>query len=132
MNRARTLELERANDAWEKVKTIAAQNAKGKYGSYVKGLPAAILANGLGQAAATLLAAAKGQGNNDHQALYNHLQAWLCRDDPSAPYRGKADLMQAITKGDRAVYLRAQAESLAWLGWLKKFAAAYLPEGKED
>jgi CRISPR-associated protein Cmr5 len=34
--------------------------------------------------------------------------------------------MAAIVNCDRAVYLRAQAETLAWLEWLKKFAVAFL------
>jgi CRISPR-associated protein Cmr5 len=114
----------------------------GKYTSYVKALPAAILQNGLGQAMATLLAASKGEPamrngrvNEPHRLLYNHIQAWLCRDNEAAPYRienGPTDtgtqLMEQITNGSEAAYIRAQAEALAYLNWLKKFAVAFRPE----
>jgi CRISPR-associated protein Cmr5 len=104
-----------------------------KYTSYVKGLPAAILQNGLGQAMAALLAASKGKPamaerngehvvNEAHRLLYNHVQEWLCRDDALAPYRETeaiADdstvLMTHITEGNEANYIRAQAEALAYL-----------------
>lgn len=117
-----------------------------KYTSYVKGLPATILQNGLGQAMATLLAASKGKPamkqkdgenvvNEAHRLLYTHIQQWLCRDDALAPYRekeaiadGSTVLMTRITDGDEPAYIRAQAEALAYLNWLKKFAVAYRPE----
>jgi len=108
-----------------------------KYTSYVKGLPATILQNGLGQAMATLLAASKGRDamnnnevNSAHRLLYDHVQGWLCRDDTDfpAPYSGSTELMNAITVGDEEAYIRAQAEALAYLNWLKKFAVAFRPE----
>ena len=116
-----------------------------KYTSYVKALPASILQNGLGQAMATLLAASKGKPamkdgevNDAHRLLYNHVQAWLCRNDPAAPYRTEeepgaesTELMTRITQENEASYIRAQAEALAYLAWLKKFATAFRPEKKE-
>lgn len=113
-----------------------------KYTSYVKVLPATILQNGLGQAMATLLAASKGdparEGNNvksAHRLLFNHVQAWLCRDDSNAPYRiengpaaNNTQLMEQITGGSEADYIRAQAEVLAYLAWLKKFTVAFRSE----
>ena len=115
------------------------------YTSYVKALPASILQNGLGQAMATLLAASKGEPamkdgnvNEAHRLLYNHLQAWLCRNDPAAPYPSQkepraesTELMGRITQEDEPNYIHAQAEALAYLGWLKKFATAFRPEKKE-
>lgn len=125
----KTLEQERAADALAKVRnidqTLNAEKAE-KFASYVEGLPATILANGLGQAAATLLARAKGDRQDPHYKLYVCLQEWLCRDARQAPYRAAVDLMEAIVNNDRTTYLRAQAEALAWLAWLKKFTAAYL------
>ena len=67
------------------------------------------------------------QGKADaHKKLYDNLSNWLCRDEKEAPYRGANDLMEAIVSNDRDTYLRAQAEALAWLEWMKKFATAYL------
>lgn len=82
--------------------------------------------NGLGQAAATLLARAAGNKNDPHYKLYQHLQDWLCRKNSLSPYSGTQDLLAAITSGGRDEYLRAKAEALAWLQWQKKFAVAYL------
>ena len=35
-------------------------------------------------------------------------------------------LLHRIVEGDQAAYLWAQAEAIAYLGWLKKFANAFL------
>ncbi|MEG6617612.1 type III-B CRISPR module-associated protein Cmr5 [Peptococcaceae bacterium 1198_IL3148] len=139
MNSIRTLDQKRAENALEIVNQLlekannnpSQQEWNDKYASYVKGLPATILMNGLGQAAATLLAAADGNKTDAHNVLYSHLQSWLCRNDETAPYLGGKDLLSQITTKDRNSYLRAQAEALSWLTWLKKFAVAYLkkPDG---
>lgn len=137
------IDRKRAEHALHTIERLP-ENVK-KYTSYVKGLPPAILQNGLGQAMATLLAASKGkpamQGGNvnkAHRLLYNHVQQWLCNDDPQAPYREEGEiaadstlLMTRITEGDEPSYIRAQAEALAYLNWLKKFAVAYRPEKKD-
>jgi CRISPR-associated protein Cmr5 len=99
----------------------------GNYVSHSQSLPAAILMNGLGQACATLLAKSE-----DHRLLYDDLQSWLCGDDSSAPFRNRPNLIDAITQGDQTSYLRAQAEALSYLVWLKKFANAYLQHGKPE
>ncbi len=127
------LELERAETALRKVRnikeTLDVEEAD-RFASYVEGLPAAILTNGLGQALATLLSKS-GQGRKDpHYKLYECVQDWLCRDSSQAPYRLAEDLMDAIVSNDRQTYLRAQTETLSLLKWLKKFAVAYLKKDK--
>ncbi|NLK53019.1 MAG: type III-B CRISPR module-associated protein Cmr5 [Syntrophomonadaceae bacterium] len=130
----KTLDQKRANNAWEVVKEleIKAESTPGQkdwndlYTSYVSGLPAAIISCGIGQAAASLLSAAKGARDKPHYRLYKDLENWLCRDDGTAPYRRANSLMEAIIKNDREQYMWAQAEALAWLEWLKKFTVAYL------
>lgn len=125
----RTLEQERAKDALDKVREVekrADAEVRDKFASYVSGLAPSIINNGLGQSCAGLLARAKGDPTDPHYELYRYLENWLCRDEPEAPYRGAKDLMDALTKGDRFHYLRAQAEALSWLEWLKRFSAAYL------
>jgi len=132
---SRTLEQKRAGDAYRKVQQLTNQSEtfQKNYSSYAKGLPATILANGLGQAAAYLMAAAKGEETDAHMVLYRHLQDWLCRDnDNRAPYPGARDLMGAITSEGRDKYLHAQAEAMEWLSWLKKFAAALLKQPESD
>lgn len=129
----RTLEQRRAAHALEAIRSLEMSGKYGNYVSYVKGLPATILQNGLGQAMATLLAGAKGNEQDAHRRLYDHLQCWLCRSEPEAPYSRDQDLLAAITGHDEAHYLRAQAEALAYLTWLKKLAVAYLraPDKRE-
>ena len=130
----KTLDQQRANNAWEVVKKLemrvesapSQKDWNDLYASYVSGLPATIISCGIGQAAASLLSAAKGVMDKPHRTLYDHLEGWLCRDDETAPYRKHESLMEAIVKEDREHYMWAQAEALAWLEWLKKFAVAYL------
>ena len=133
---SRTLEQKRAAHALARIKEMLdrSEDEQKKYSSYVQSLPAAILMNGLGQAAAGLLARAKGKREDMHFVLFVHLEEWLCRENEKSPYRGENDLIGAVTGRNRNAYLYAQVEALAWLQWMKKFAAAYLkqPEGRED
>lgn len=129
-----TLEQKRAKDALDKVRAIGRDcqgEQRKKFVSYTESLPATILTNSLGQAAAMLLAQAKNEERGAHHLLYNALKDWLCRDDPHAPYKGESDLMAAIVNHDRATYLHAQVEALAYLEWFKKFVVAFLKEKKE-
>jgi CRISPR-associated protein Cmr5 len=128
-----TLSQRRARHALDRIEAHRAHkdgtNHYKNYVSYAESLPATILMNGLGQACATLLSKAGGKLDRPHGLLYGDLQSWLCRSDTAAPYRGMDDLMRAITTKDQANYLCAQAEALAYLVWLKKFANAYLERG---
>lgn len=128
----RSLSQRRAKDALDKINNLKTMDY-GNYLSYINALPAAILMNGLGQAMATELASAErdsnGQinANDPHLLLYGHLNKWLCGTDEDAPYRNHtAGLMDAIVSHDEDYYLRAQAEAIAYLEWLKKFANAFL------
>lgn len=130
----RMLNQQRASNAWKVVKELevkadsdpSQKDWNDLYASYVSGLPATIISCGIGQATASLLSASKAAKDKPHSTLYDHLENWLCRDDEAAPYPNSKPLMEAIIKNDREHYMWAQAEALAWLDWLKKFAAAYL------
>jgi len=132
-----SLAQRRAAHALARVRKHAAAGitSYGNYVSYVSALPATILANGLGQAAATLLSQKTKKG---HQQLFDDLQHWLCGDDPAAPFRNSTapapKLLSAITAGSESDYLRAQTEALAYLVWLKKLANGLLdaPENRDD
>lgn len=124
---SQSLDQRRAKHALKRIKTRQVDGTKqSDYLSYVKALPATILQNGLGQAMATLLAAAKGKENDPHHRLYKDVQSWLCGRDQESPFPDKEDLLEAITQNDQQHYLKAQAEAQAYLVWLKKFAAAFL------
>lgn len=121
-----SLEQRRARHALHRIKQRQNEDNQSDYLSYAKALPASIQQNGLGQALATLLAAAKGRQGDPHHLLYADVQDWLCGDDDDAPYRNARDLFAAITGNGQRHYLHAQDEAQAYLNWLKKFAAAYL------
>lgn len=100
-----------------------------RYPAYVKALPAAIVQIGFGQAMATLLAKAEGDADDANHQLYKHVEHWLCRQAEHSPYYAAdetPDLMSAIIRGEEDAYVRAQAETMAYLSWLKKFAVAQL------
>lgn len=135
----RSLDQQRATYALKCVEELEKGDAKiaGKYAGYVKALPAAILSNGLGQALATELAA-KDKANDK---LAEHVASWLLTS-PGRPKgwelpKGKhshdnektavaRELLDRIVAGDQRAYLWAQAEAIAYVGWLKKLAVAFL------
>ena len=126
----RTLEQQRAEDALARV-TALEDKLKPDYRSYTDSLGPTILMNGLGQALASEISAAGGDRENAHHVLYENVRLWLCRED--GVYPGASDLLRAVVENEEALYLRAQAEALAWLEWHKKFCRAYLPasEGRD-
>jgi CRISPR-associated protein Cmr5 len=131
-----SLDQRRAKHALERIKRQRANAKQSEYLSYAKALPASIQQNGLGQALATLLAAAKNNHHDPHYLLFADIQDWLCGDDDDAPYRNARDLLAAITCNDQQHYLHAHDEAQGYLNWLKKFSAAYLdtktPKSKTD
>ncbi|WP_124728250.1 type III-B CRISPR module-associated protein Cmr5 [Staphylospora marina] len=132
----RTLDQLRAAFSHRKVKerkeTLDTQKAD-DYAGYVIRLPADIRINGLGQALAQLLAAAKLDPSDPHRLVYNDLSEWLTKEHPHSPYRNHDDLLDALMERGRAEYLWALGEAMTWLEWHKKLCTAFLkqPEGSE-
>src|SRR5579875_2869419 len=99
----RTLAQRRAAYAIARIKEHQQQGNYGNYLSYVEALPAAIHANGLGQAIAMELAA-KDEG---HKYLASDVSGWLCGSDEAAPYRDFSPtmdphaLLSAIVENNR-------------------------------
>ncbi len=134
-NAQTTLEQQRAAFALERVRELqqAGPQSYGHYVSYASALPATIIMNGLGQTLTTLLAKAgrKNAPREDaHYLLYSHVAGWLARDDArNSVLPGPVDeFIDRLMQADQAVYVRAQAEAMAYLTWLKQFARAYLKE----
>lgn len=136
-----TLEQQRAAFALERVRELeqSGPESYGHYVSYASALPATIIMNGLGQALATLLAKAgrkKLPRQDPHYLLYSHVVGWLAREDARNPVLpGPVDeFIDRLMQADQGVYVRAQAEAMAYLTWLKQFARAYLKEkeGQDD
>ena len=113
---------QRAQHALAVVNRAAASADAGKYRQHARQLGPAILINGLGQALATAAATA------DSQPLYRDLSEWLCDTCPWSPVHGASNAIAAIAEGDRASYMWAAEESLAWLEWVKKLAVAQIAE----
>jgi CRISPR-associated protein Cmr5 len=134
MSDGRTLEQRRAAKALERInerKRLPTKDQE-RYVSYVQALPAEIVMNGLGQAMAMHLAAAGGKAGDPHRLLHDDVAAWLCGNPalPALPYGG--DLIRSIMGNDQSAYLLAQAEAVAYCGWLKRFAVAYLKNAENE
>ena len=114
-----TIEQQRAKHELEEVNAWKGKGASDQKEllSYVTGIPAMILMSGFGQNCAFYKANKKG----NHAEVLNALENWL----------QKGDLMAFITESSAQDYRLAQAESLAYLNWLKKFAKAYLKDDSE-
>jgi CRISPR-associated protein Cmr5 len=128
----KNLEQKRAEYAFHTVKKRfkdfeGESKKRERYLTRAKSLPATIIMCGLGQTAATLLSVGKGKRDNPDQMLYEDLGNWICDNKDGGTYQEK-DLIKAIVKNDRNKYIKAQAEALKLLEWLKKFATAYLSE----
>jgi CRISPR-associated protein Cmr5 len=119
--RQQTTQQRRAAHAWANVESLNSASFRNDYGSLVRGLPAMIQTDGLGQSLAFLLAKAKGDRNNAHYRAYNHLEEWL-RDKEQFGFQG--DLLQWLLKEDSNRYRQVAVEAQAYLGWLKRFAEA--------
>jgi CRISPR-associated protein Cmr5 len=132
----RTAEQRRAADALRAVPQVAdGDELRKRYRAYVDRLGPSILMNGLGQALATERAAAGTSPTKPderaHDRLYRNLEAWLCGAGGVYSPAERRDLLAAIVGESEALYVRAQAEALAWLVWHKKFCRAQLPSPED-
>jgi len=129
-----SIEQLRAKKALEEITKIREDEdevTKKEFKSYANELPAMIHMNGLGQAVAFYKS--KRDSSNAHRILYKILSDWLGDNRPykkQAPDK-KQDLLINITENSIDDYRIAQAESQAFLVWIKSFAKAYLNEAKE-
>ncbi len=128
-----TMSQRRAKEALKNIKTFEKREKSGEdshLASYINRLPSHIVMNGLGQALATELAAARlnkkeenrTSDHHAHETLYKTLSHWVTR----RVFPGSKDLLDALLDAGRDKYIHAQAEALAYLEWLKKFSQAYL------
>lgn len=121
----KTIEQQRAAAAWDHVGSKHDE----KYEKLVQGTPTHVHTAGLGQTVAFYLSR-KRQSNPEYHKLLTHLATWLLRAPGSdVPDLAKTpdDLMTDIQGGDTESYRRRTSEALAYLGWLKRFAAARAP-----
>ncbi len=123
----RTLEQRRAQKAWECVQQVKGESFAGDYRTIAVKAPSLILNNGLAQTLAFLHAK---QERDSHRLLYGHLSEWVRKQ---LGIGDASDVLQWIVK-EASVhqYRRAAMETLAFLQWLKRFAEAELPKGREE
>lgn len=120
-----TLQQRRAAHAWACVEEVGSkkpEDFRKKYGSLVRGLPALIQIDGLGQALAFLKAKDKNDGKTHYILAYQHVQSWTQSEHSALKVQG--DLLEWLLKQPTTDYRRATAEVLAYLNWLKRFAEA--------
>ncbi|MGA8941859.1 MAG: type III-B CRISPR module-associated protein Cmr5 [Thermoactinomyces sp.] len=118
------------------------ENKGDDYAGYVVNLAGAIRVNGLGQALAQLLAAAKGQEEDPHLWLYRHISTWICKEHQKSRFKkqNQTDLLRALVNEEttRKDYQWAVVETMAFLEWHRKIAVAELKktdpgsEGKKN
>jgi CRISPR-associated protein Cmr5 len=125
----RTLEQERAKHAWDCVQEVKDKykHIAGDYRAIAVKVPSLIVTNGLGQTLAFLKAKGKGESGNEHEVLYRHLTDWVGRK-----VNANGDLLNwLLNTATSQQYRLATMEALALLQWLKRFAEAELPKGRE-
>lgn len=124
----RTLEQERAKHAWDCVQEVKDKPFAGNYRTIAVKVPSLIVTNGLGQTLAFLKAKGKGDPGNEHEVLYRHLADWVGRK-----VHADGDLLSwLVNTATSQQYRLATMEALALLQWLKRFAEAELPKGREE
>jgi CRISPR-associated protein Cmr5 len=124
----KTLDQKRAEHAWQVVQQVKQDREadKKQFGTQAKKLPTRILAAGLGQALAFLLA--KDYAPQLQQALSN----WMKERRPLKANEDERLLVRVI-HGDADFQRYATAECLAYLQWLVRFAEAEnLTDAKGD
>jgi len=112
-----TLQQRRARSAYQQVESLSAKSHRAEYGSLIRGLPAMIQTDGLGQSLAFL----KAKGKQHHEDAYQHLQNWLSQPEQ---FGFKGELLQWLLEQDTSTYRQVTAEALAYLVWLKRFVEA--------
>ncbi len=135
MNGAKTLDQQRAEHAWNEIEKVKKEKDKDQkdYGTQAKKLPTRIMAAGLGQALAFLLAKTQGEANKKPglSKLLVTLSDWLAKRWPAKPGEDPR-LVVRLLKENADFQRYATAECLAYLVWLVRFAdAAGLTEGQE-
>jgi CRISPR-associated protein Cmr5 len=120
-----TLDQRRARHAWKAVEQVQGRPVRGedpkRVGGQAKKLPTRIVASGLGQALAFLVA------KNYAPSLLEALGEWvLTLLDRAADLKDPKDraLLLAVVNGDADFLRRATDESLAYLLWFNRFAEA--------
>lgn len=132
----RNLDQERARAAQRAVDDIKDKHPElqGRYRQYAERLPAMLISSGLGQTLAFLRSKSNGVSREAraYERLYADMQAWLVCGAPvtwlapgGTPLTDP-DVLKRIQGTTNATLSHATLEALAYAGWLKRLAQAYL------
>ncbi len=113
----RTLEQQRAEDAWQKC-----EGCSKEYVRLAKGLPALIMNSGLMQTMAFLHE--KSRKKSHCGQLKDHLLQWLSYRFPDILSRDFDEFMKNLMQADSQTFQQITAEAFAWLRWVRQMAAA--------
>jgi len=116
-------EQSRAAFAWGKIEDIEKiyPDAKEKYGTLARKLPAMIQANGLGQTLAFLRAKGGKDKKDAHNVIFEHFSQWVLKQ---LRINSEQDLLTWVIQQPSDAYRRATTESIAFAIWLRRFAEA--------
>ncbi|MCP4427406.1 MAG: type III-B CRISPR module-associated protein Cmr5 [Chloroflexi bacterium] len=128
-----SFDQQRAAQAWQDVGVVDSKHRDKlgrKYNSLARSAPAMVQSNGLGQTLAFFRAkaGANRKKESEHWLLYTHISHWVMAQLGQKEAKLKDGLLEWIVQQDTQTYRRATAETLAYMGWLKRFAEAVLPE----
>jgi len=123
-----TVDQRRAAHAWNTIRNLkSAGELDTEFLTQVKKLPTRILAAGLGQALAFILAkAAKEPALGE---LHKYLTEWVIRQRRIPGAKQPQSLLVSIVLGDSEFLRLATEETLLYLAWLNRFAEAEAPKG---
>lgn len=131
------------NDSIEVTRMKGAKAAFGatrpaEFGKAAAAAPFSLRSLGLGSGVASLAAA-----GGEQKKLAAMVARWLLRDCPhyklsNPELAGNADdddwiekLLEAIAWASRNEYRAAQSEAMGYIGWIKKLAKAFCPDGDQ-
>ncbi len=117
-----TIEQKRAKFALDWIKKQIKHPSESEIKSWASQFPLMIHTNGIGQACAFFKSRKNVEGA---RLLYAHLNDWL-KSQFVDLYKGKLELMDVIVNCNQQEYRLLQAESLAYLQWIKQLSKAYL------
>ncbi len=121
----RSIEQDRAKQAWDAIKEMRGTGAENDYGSRAKDLPSMLQVNGLGATMAFLRAKAGKKGTKDYRLHEDRLYKQVSRRVTSyLEYDEQGDLIHLIQNEDTETYRRATAEAIAFSIWLKRYCEA--------
>ncbi|MDW8312452.1 MAG: type III-B CRISPR module-associated protein Cmr5 [Burkholderiales bacterium] len=117
-----TLEQQRAKHAWE-----CCAQYNNKHATFAKGMPALIMNSGLMQVLAFCheKGAKPGSSVKHCEEVAKDLRRWInMRFTGSDEDPGFMVFMEKLMESDPRTFQAITAEALAWLKWLRQFAAA--------